>query len=76
MMLLQNRQTCKHTSLPSGLIQTEVAIYKAKNKLKTIAPSLTVVTHVPHLGLKQQNVKERDTDMEKGASSHTFLNDC
>lgn len=75
-MLLQNRQTFKDTSLPSGLTWTEVAIYKAKKKLKTIAPSLTVVTCVPYSELKWQRVKERDTDMEQGASSRTFLNKC
>lgn len=50
--------------------------YKAKTKLKTIAPSVTVVTCVPHPGLKWQGVKARDIYMEQGASSCTFLNEC
>jgi len=75
-MLLQTKQTFKHTSLASGLTWIEVIIYKAKNRLKTIALSFTVVTCVPHPGLKGQRLKERDTDMEQGASSCTFLNEC
>lgn len=69
-MLLPNRQTFKHTSLPSGITQTEVATYNAENRLKTIAPTLIAV---PHPGLKWQGLKVKDTDVEKGAISHTFL---
>lgn len=71
-MLLQNMQTFKYTSLPSGLTLTEIATYKAKNRLKTIVPSLTVVTYVPLHEIKGQGEKERETDTEHSAFSCTF----
>lgn len=72
MMLLQNMQTFKFTSHPSGLTLTEIATSKAKNRLKTIVPSLTVVTCVPLPELKGQGVKGRENDIEHGAFPHTF----